>query len=348
MLNIFPNTKVFVYAPAGVVTGGIELLHQLVDVINTNGGDAYIIYKGDSPHIVPIAYKGYSIQLATEIEDQETNIVVLFEAYSKYIPTIKSAQIVFWWLSVDNFFSCNRLKLSTILSLQSSSYQKLPCAIAARQCLAAILGVGKNDGGRWSLNKLRKSRVAVHAYQSEYAKDFLEKRGFQHLAPLKDYINEDNFIGDFPEKREDYILYNPKKGIQFTQKLIQAAPNLKWTPIENMTRQEVIQKMRQSKVYIDFGYHPGKDRLPREAAMNGCTIVTGKLGSARFIDVDIPPQYKHAQRSKDIPLILDQIHDLIQHYEERIEDFAAYRQKICLEQEEFIADTLRLFHLDKP
>ncbi|WP_216074700.1 hypothetical protein, partial [Acinetobacter baumannii] len=50
-----------------------------------------------------------------------------------------------------------------------------------------------------------------------------------------------------------------------------------------------------AKVYIDFGEHPGKDRLPREAAMMGTVVVVGMRGAAAFDeDVTLPPAYKLA------------------------------------------------------
>ena len=35
-------------------------------------------------------------------------------------------------------------------------------------------------------------------------------------------------------------------------------------------------KWMHPKLYIDFGGFPGKDRLPREAVMHDCCIITGK------------------------------------------------------------------------
>ena len=49
-----------------------------------------------------------------------------------------------------------------------------------------------------------------------------------------------------------------------------------------MTPEQVVDLMSESKVYIDFGNHPGKDRIPREAVINGCCVITGVRGSARF------------------------------------------------------------------
>ena len=35
---------------------------------------------------------------------------------------------------------------------------------------------------------------------------------------------------------------------------------------------------------VDLGHHPGKDRLPREAALAGCVTVVGRAGAAVFAD----------------------------------------------------------------
>ena len=45
--------------------------------------------------------------------------------------------------------------------------------------------------------------------------------------------------------------------------------------------------------YIDFGPHPGMDRLPREAALAGCIVITNREGAAAHDeDVPLPPEYK--------------------------------------------------------
>ena len=45
--------------------------------------------------------------------------------------------------------------------------------------------------------------------------------------------------------------------------------------------------------YIDFGPHPGMDRLPREAALAGCVVITNREGAAGFNeDVPLPSEFK--------------------------------------------------------
>lgn len=342
-LILSKDSKVFVFCVAGVVTGGAELLHQLVDVINRNHGDAYIVYVGRREKRIPEAYSQYQIKVADSIEDEENNIIVIFEGYYEAAFTFRKAQIVLWWLSVDHYFIYNRHTFPELLRYQMTYPQKFETREFLSMCKNALL----HPKNRISLRKLRKLNVACNAYQSEYAYNFLKQNGFNNLYPLKDYINSDNFEGVYPERREDIVIYNPKKGYEFTKRLMQAAPDINWIPIQNMTRLQVIDLMRKAKVYIDFGYHPGKDRLPREAAANGCCVITGKLGSAAYKDVDIPERYKHLQTSKNIDEIISQIRYLFDNYNEVSLEFNQYRESIRKEKAEFERDAIMLFINDK-
>ena len=102
--NISEKTKVYILAPAGVVTGGVELLHQLCDVLNRNGADAYIVYQGEKEHIIPADYGKYNIKISNEYIDYEDNIIVVPEVYIYKLNDIKKSQLLVWWLSVDNYF----------------------------------------------------------------------------------------------------------------------------------------------------------------------------------------------------------------------------------------------------
>ena len=100
--------------------------------------------------------------------------------------------------------------------------------------------------------------------------------------------------------------------------------------------------MRSSKLYIDFGNHPGKDRMPREAAICGCCIITGKRGAAaNDVDIKIPSQYKISD--SDISLIADRIKYVLKNYEDLTSDFDSYRDKIRHEEAVFDAEIKRIF-----
>jgi hypothetical protein len=100
-----------------------------------------------------------------------------------------------------------------------------------------------------------------------------------------------------------------------------------------LTPQDVRDLLRQAKVYIDWGPHPGMDRLPREAALAGCLVITNRQGSANFdTDVPIPTEYKVADFDTDAihKLLLRCVHE----YQERKKDFDSYREWIQRQESE--------------
>jgi len=342
MLHVLPTSKIYVYCPAGVISGGPELLHQLVDKLNNNNKEAYIIYYGPKEHKIPDAYAAYNIKLAEIIEDKLENIVVVAEGQFDLLYKGINIQKVLWWLSVDNFFIIfNRI-------LSPKDIFKWNVAFGFRNLGSRLIQLlyGNNTFvHNISLKKISKMPIS-HAYQSEYAQNFLLKHNLTSLYPLKDYINTDYQINLNGENREDIVLYNPKKGLEYTRTLISMTPAIKWIPVQNMTRTELVSLMRKSKMYVDFGYHPGKDRLPREAAMNGCCIITGMDGSAGFFeDVPISNLYKLNNKEVSREDISKRIEYVIQNYATCINDFEYYRRSILKEKDEFERQVKIMFNL---
>ena len=111
-----------------------------------------------------------------------------------------------------------------------------------------------------------------------------------------------------------------------------------------MTVEEIKNLMRKGKVYIDFGNHPGKDRIPREAAISGCCIITNRKGSAKFYeDVSIDEKYKFDDDMKNIPNVIETINRCINNYDNEINEFENYRNLIEKEKEKFGKDILNVF-----
>lgn len=166
---------------------------------------------------------------------------------------------------------------------------------------------------------------------------FLKSKGIDNLIYMSDYLHK-NFI-DIETNlklKENIVAYNPKKGIKFSTKLIQVASDIKFVPIENMTREEVIQLLQKAKVYIDFGFHPGKDRIPREAAILKCCIITNKKGSANFFeDLPIKNEYKFDDKASSIHEIEKKIQECFFKYDETINNFTEYVDKIKNQEKQF-------------
>lgn len=183
--------------------------------------------------------------------------------------------------------------------------------------------------------------VELHLTQSIYAYHFLREQGIpdEKIIPVTDYLHAAFMSPDKRHERLPLVLYNPAKGMEYTQRIIQSTPDIRFAPIEKMTREEVIDKMDRARVYIDFGNHPGKDRLPREAAMRGLCVITGRNGSAPY-DIDIPDLYK-IERT-DVERIKGVIRMCVFNYEKYTKDFDGYRESIRGEYAQFREGCKRL------
>lgn len=325
--------KIYILCPANHKTGGTELLHQFANELTKNGKKAYISYyfegkNFDKKNPTPDAFKQYHFLPCSEgdIENNENNLVIVPEVCIGKLKKHFNCVTAIWWLSVDNFYKHQSIK----------SIKKNFGILSSIKHI--VIGDLYDD-------KILK-KVDYHFYQSYYAKDFLIKNGIDENKTyyLSDYINDIylNLKPDF--NKENIVLYNPKKGIEFTNKLINFSKNIKWVPIINMTNDQVRNILCRAKVYVDFGNHPGKDRIPREAAISGCCIITSMNGSARFQeDVPIDKSYKFEDEDENIEKIIEKINYIFDNYEDVSKEFYSYKEFISNEKESFENDVKKYF-----
>ncbi|MFN8438392.1 MAG: hypothetical protein U0V72_12245 [Cytophagales bacterium] len=344
MIKVEKTTKVYAYCPSNVVTGGAELLHQLISTLNKNNIESYIVYFDDNNSKIPNDYEKYNLKIAKEIDDNPKNIVVFYEGIFEKTKLIKNAQILLWWLSVDNFYLASRKHLS-LLDYFSWNW-KYGFIVIARRLGHLILKRKNYFFNNISLKQIKELN-ALNCYQSEYAQFYLNKKGFKETFPLTDYINTEFITSKNPVNKERKILYNPKKGINYTRKIMKLLPNEKWVALENMTRDQLKNELQTSMLYIDFGFHPGKDRIPREAVLSDCCIITGRQGSANhFEDVCINEFYKIDEKKIAISKVRDRIIQILNNYNSHIENFELYKKRIIKEKEVFEEEVKYIFQIN--
>jgi hypothetical protein len=355
-ISILHNTKIYIACPANTATGGPELLHQFCyhlridlkinafmyyydftkykDRFNTPVHPEYQMYE--NPYVIKIPKE----------EDNDENILIVPEIQSglKLLLNFKKIRKGIWFLSVDNYYLSKLTKFDYFIPRAINKLSKilikkplLNFDITSQECLHRL--IRKYDYRTDPLLKL------ANFYMTNTYRGL---RWFSELKPLyylSEFLNK-LFLETQTDisKKEDIVVYNPKKGLAFTKKIISSAKDIKFIPLINMTREEVIKILQKAKVYIDFGNHPGKDRLPREAAILGCCIITGKRGSAAFFeDVPIPEEYKFEDIEENIPKIVKKIKDCFENFEERYKDFEYYKNVIKNEPQKFIEDLKKIF-----
>ena len=313
--------KIYIACPALFATGGTELLHQLNSKLKKNGYNVYMYYyngkKGEDP--ISERFKIYDVDFVETIEDDENNIIIVPEINTNLLKNFKKIKKVIWWMSVDNYFKEKNRKKNKI----------------------------RNIFGLLDFNY--KSKEIIHFSQSKYSTEFLLEQGIssENIYYLSDYLNQ-TFLQKTQQKsnitKKNRVLYNPKKGYEFTKKIIDKGKDICWVPLENLKPDEMCDLMMKSKVYIDFGNHPGKDRIPREAAISGCCIITGKRGSAKNNeDIPILEEYKFEDLESNIDNILEKIRHIMVEYETKSNDFKDYRNRIMQEESVFENDVKKIF-----
>ena len=294
--------------PAGIESGGPELAHQMCHRLDELGCDAkmyYITSNVIEPQDVPASgkYLKYNTQHAVSLSEIENpqSVVIFNEGATGLIPLVKGCRKVLWWMSVDNYLI--------------------------------------NTDGR-DIDVIRQE-IELHIVQSKYAYEYVRnvvKADESHIMYVSDYIG-DIYMTEVPEiPRHNIALYNPKKGLDKIKPLIERIFWLKWVPLIGLTEEDMVAYMHIAKIYIDFGNHPGKDRIPREAATCGCCIITNRKGSAAFYeDVSIPDKYKFGSET-DYDDIEQRIRYICDNFYEAKKDFDEYRMRIRQEKAKFNAD----------
>lgn len=332
MVKLTKNSKIYILCPANIATGGPESLHLLCDMLLSKNHDAYLVYlhnayPGGGGHPghgwqdrqdgwlnyiskegTPPDYKEYNIQTTSKIEDDPSNLLVSPEIFLNSLEKFTNIQKSIWWLA-------SRI----------------------------------NEDGTYDEEKWYKSLPGVSHFHNSYFAEFM-LRSIPHfednsIYQLQTYVNTEFQLEE--NNKENIVCYNPKKGFEYTSEIIKYFSDnndIKFIPIQNMNRGQVKETLKKAKVYIDLGNHPGRERLPREAVMSGCCVLTSFRGSAQFYrDVPITNEYKFSTNPLELNRMCDTIKDCIENYETHNINFHHYRRVISNNPTQFKIDVDNIF-----
>lgn len=187
------------------------------------------------------------------------------------------------------------------------------------------------------------SKVAVHLTQSEYARQHvINTLGVEPLM-VTDYINAS--FKDRPTVPWGYrVAVNPVKGKHLIDEFKKQFPKIEVIELTGMTRDRAKEELAKSKVYIDFGHHPGRDRLPREAALLETVVMTTRLGSAKNdIDIPIDDWYKF----NDVSELGPKVNDIFDHFDAHQRMQANYRRDIWFQKVKFKSEVTALLQFSE-
>lgn len=242
-------------------TGGTWALAQLGSLMR------------DAGHKVTVTLPGESISGGVDV-------IIAPEIALEKLCTVRGPVRVLWWLSVDHAYWHPRR--DQLYDQIGPRMLDLVDAIARRRLNALLRDSGQRD--------------ILHAVQSEYARSHIRRVLDVEPLMLTDFLTDLDTLAAPAElqMRARCVAYNPAKGLPTTQRAIRALDGIAtFQPLQALTHAETIELLKGCLIYLDLGEHPGRDRLPREAAVAGCVVLVGKRGAAaNNIDIPIPDEYK--------------------------------------------------------
>lgn len=319
--------NIFILCPPKKATGGPEALHQLGYILNLLGFNAKMLYSKYKKDPVHPFYKSYNVPYVMQAKDSKDNVIIIPESMTNLIAKYPLSKKKIWWLSLD-FYEV----------LMNSREKK-------KNWIRKLFVPYKHTEYRFEPNK-----TITHWYQSQRTKEFLlTKKLDNDIAYLCDYVNE-LFFENLPQVfiKDNIITYNPKKGLDKIEKYMTLLPEYKWVALTGMSREEMRNTLRKAKLHIDFGYFPGRDKIPREALVSGVCLITGRNGTSAFKeDLGIPEKYKLNDNETDTEKVIKLIHHTMKNYETVYEDFFPFRAFVIEEKNRMIEDIKLLFNINK-
>ncbi|HEY0090907.1 MAG TPA: hypothetical protein VGB43_00345 [Flavobacterium sp.] len=319
------SKNIYIICPPAKATGGPEALHQLGYLLNTLGFSAKMLYSERKKNPVHPFYETYNVPFVFSVKDDRDNIIIIPESMTNLIAKYPLSEKKVWWLSLDYY--------EIVMTHRDQK----------KNWLRMLFVPWKHREYRFEKNP-----TVSHWYQSQRTKEFLMTRELDNpIEYICDYVNE-LFFENLPElnafKKENIITYNPKKGLKKIEQYIHLLPQYTWVPLQGMTREEMRDMLRKAKLHVDFGYFPGRDKIPREALISATCLLTGREGTSAFKeDLGIPEKYKLHSHQIEPEIVTNLINEVMENYEEVFKEFTDFRSFVMNEKTAMIESVKKLF-----
>ena len=309
------SPKIAIFASKGFRTGGPEALHQLHDeLLKINLESTLIPYPGTSKKVPVPEYVSYEPLWGNLFDLFKADIVIISSDLTYlpywYILFLHRKTKYIWMLAVDYSSDSTWSRYEqTKFPIHEEWNEPLDGTktihfLKSLKVVVRMRFKSLKNSFRYHL----KFSHSNYLFQSNYAREIVtrfhnKKAGLM----LTDYINIEKFkqikIGEHKTKNinlcscsRKHVAYNPAKSNKLMERLFDINLNtgniLHFVAIKNLSKEQVVELLIFSDLYLDLGFFPGKDRLPREAITLNCPVLLAKRGSARY-ETDFPLNKKY-------------------------------------------------------
>ena len=302
---------IFVFVPAQYYTGGVTALYQLCKNLNNyiDTNIAFIDTLSDEKikNYIHQNYLHFGCDHVSQskVLDSKDHIIVIPESRPDLMAKYKFSKKIIYWLSVDNF-------LASISPISRSIAVKLLYNLISSSGFDFIWFFGLSIFKQYLKNDRTYKRLLINALSGEYYSSFARDKTVQ-IPPADIHILQSyyvyNFLTNFAktsnmfflhepleddylnisiskDRKEDIVTWNTRKAYPITLKVVKFLKKNKVHVVylENVGKGNMINILGKSKIFIDIGIHPGRDRPPREAVVLGNIAVVNNHGGCFYYD----------------------------------------------------------------
>jgi hypothetical protein len=297
--------KIVVVTPKGLRTGGPEAMHQLHFELQKFGVNTCLIPWPGTKFRAPITqYLKYQPIWHNIWNVRKNDTVIMPESLGNlpfwYFLFLSKKNIWLWMLSVDFSSEKKFQKFENRNFKLHGSWNTYVSKVSTRKfdVKSKINLIGRILQRKLKLAWSRCFRKSIvinnhqYLFQSYYAKTVYEHINKISLKNMCTDYTDTKLLPDRSKNqhctcKKYHVAYFPGKSSELINILLSLNNSqrelIHFCPIINLEEQQVEDLLFQSDLYVDLGYFPGKDRLPREAIILNCPVLLAKRGSARYL-----------------------------------------------------------------
>jgi hypothetical protein len=301
--------KIAIFVPKGLRTGGPEAMHQLhYELLQQNQASFLVARPGTSRNDSVAEYSIYQPRWISILKLRRKDLIIVPCDLDRlpfwYLLFLSPKNCFNWMLAVDFCSDSDFRRYESKNYPLPKEWRKIRTKnnLLHRflNKITAPFKIYKRDRRKTFRFKLKIDK-RNYLFQSAYARatyEFIFKINAGHM--LTDYININDYKGvstyNLCKCHKKHIAYFPSKSQSEMELLFKVnvdnRDKLHFIPVKNLTKGEMIVLLSTSDCYLDLGFFPGRDRLPREAILLDCPVLLARRGSARYHeDFPIPDQY---------------------------------------------------------
>ena len=336
------KNEIYVYSPSNAVSGGINSLHILCRALRCKGFNARMYYTSlpDSFQNDPII-QSFNLPYCLELNDSPGNLLIVPEATTSLLQQFSQIRKMVYWLGLFFYF-------------RSKPNRGVMAFKPLRRLFYCSDYFGKSRSWCHSfskkLNYWNKKNDPIwrdgtlHMSNSYYVADFLKSMGIEQVWLLHNPVR-DEFYSEKPiAKRSKTILFGPKTSQFLIKQLQKQLPGFRCIRLKGLAATEVKNLYNEAMLFIELGNFSGRDRMPREAVLSGCVVISSTNGSAAYYDdIQLPDFYKVNTRHTYQRELVDKVISVTGNYQKHFDEMKPYIKYLRHERDDFERNAAEIF-----